>query len=61
MEAELKSLSSGTESSAIPRVGDMVEMKILGSDPQNLQGDLAALEHENPPGATKADVNIKYH
>ncbi|CAK9014081.1 unnamed protein product [Durusdinium trenchii] len=40
LEAQLIALSRGTESSATPRVGDLVEVKVLGSDPQELQGQM---------------------
>ena len=38
LEAQLLALSCGTETSAIPRVGDLVQITVIGSDPQNLQG-----------------------
>lgn len=40
LEAELVALSRGTETSAIPRVGDLVQVRTLGSDPQQLQGKM---------------------
>ncbi len=41
LEAELVALSRGTETSAIPRVGDLVQVKtVMGSDPQQLQGKM---------------------
>lgn len=39
LEAQLVALSNGTEPSAVPRVGDLVQvMKVMGTDPEQLQG-----------------------
>ena len=40
LEAQLRALSLGTEDSAVPRVGDRVEVKVMGTDRQELQGRL---------------------
>eukprot|EP00438_Fugacium_kawagutii_P010304 Skav228843 [mRNA] locus=scaffold4680:170734:172258:+ [translate_table: standard] len=39
LEAQLVALSNGTEPSAVPRVGDLVQvMRVMGTDPEQLQG-----------------------
>ena len=38
LEDQLLALSKGTETSAFPRVGDLVQATVIGSDPQHLQG-----------------------